>query len=50
MIHVYNIWPPNLRCFVKREGLYFFPPHKNKDKKVKDIDSNLDNQTYDSAS
>lgn len=46
MIHVYNIWSPNLRCFVKREGVAFFPPPtKNKDKKVKDLDSNLDNDS-----
>lgn len=39
----------NLRCFAKREEHFFsFPPTKNnKGKNAKDIDSNLDNNTYD---
>lgn len=33
----------------KEKGFSFSPPKNNKDNKVKGTDSNLDNETYDSA-
>lgn len=54
MIHVYNpYWLtsgtlPKEKSFLFPPLLFPPPPPKNKDKNAKDIDSNLDNNTYDS--